>query len=222
MPFCLIVRRGWSSFGALGRDLAITARVGGVEGVWQAVRYRTLNRLYLREKFLLLENPLSRRREPRSVPGVEVRVLEDADWGALEQAITTLNIRRFRARLERGRTCFVAWRGGRPIGYTWMSEQIDPEIEYHPIPLPSDAVLGWDLYVNRAERSRGVGSALVDARLAYARERGFRRSWRLIAPRNAPALRTAEKVGGEVRLLGELTFVRVLGRPVRSCQEIAP
>jgi ribosomal protein S18 acetylase RimI-like enzyme len=191
-------------------------RVGGVEAARKAVRYRTIDRLYRRDKLLLIENRFSNDGEGHSVPGVEIRILEEADWSPLGQSSTMRTIKRFQERVKRGRTGLVAWRGDLPIGYTWISQRLDPDIEYYPLSPPADAVYGWDLYVNRDERNRGVGSALVAARLEYARELGFRRMWRLVAPDNAPALRTLEKPGSQVRLLSEVVFVSVLGRMRRQ------
>lgn len=183
-----------------------------MEAVREAILYRTVHRLYRRDRFLLVESSLPGDDGGSSVPGVEIRPLEDSDWDPLGQLMTTRKIERFRNRSERGRTCFVAWRGGRPIGYSWVSERVDPEIEHYPLPLPSDCVYGWDLYVNRDERGGGVGSALARARLRHARERGFARAWRLLEASNAPALRTIQKSSLGVRVLGEVTFVKLLGR----------
>jgi GNAT superfamily N-acetyltransferase len=67
--------------------------------------------------------------------------------------------------------------------------------------------------VDPRERGRGVGSALVSARLSAARERGHRRAWRVIAPENRPSLRTIEKSsGGAARVVGSLTYVTFFGR----------
>lgn len=164
-----LVKRLRGGFRAFGHDLALMWRMGGMEAVREAILYRTVHRLYRRDRFLLVESSLPGDDGGSSVPGVEIRPLEDSDWDPLGQLMTTRKIERFRNRSERGRTCFVAWRGGRPIGYSWVSERVDPEIEHYPLPLPSDCVYGWDLYVNRDERGGGVGSALARARLRHAR-----------------------------------------------------
>lgn len=57
----------------------------------------------------------------------------------------------------------------------------------------------------------GPARALVSARLALARSRGYRVGWRLVSPDNRASLRTAEKTG-KVKIVGELSYVRILGR----------
>lgn len=178
----------------------------------EAVLSRTLHRLYRRRRFLVLEHPLLDGGEPSLVEGVEIRPLEERDWGSLEKAVTKRTIERFRNRLARGRTCFLAWSGERPIGYSWISERVEPEIEGLVMQLPNDALYCWDLYVMPHERNRGVGSALAHARLHHARQLGFQRAWRAVSPDNAPAIRTSEGWAPGVRMLGEVTVVKLLGR----------
>jgi GNAT superfamily N-acetyltransferase len=194
------------------RDVVLMWQGGGVAAAREAFLHRTLHRLYRRRKFLVLEHPLLDGGESLLVEGVEIRALEDRDWESLEKAVTTRSVERFRRRLARGRTCLVAWRGGRPIGYSWISERIEPEIEELAIALPNEVVYCWDLYVIHDERSSGVGSALANARLEHARQLGFRRAWRIVSPANAPAIRTSEKWSPGVRVIGDVTVVKLLGR----------
>jgi GNAT superfamily N-acetyltransferase len=194
------------------RDLVLMWRGGGVAAAREAVLHRTLHRLYRRRKYLVLEHPLLDGGEDSLVEGVEIRPLEDRDWGPLEKAITTRTLERFRRRLARGRTCFLAWSGERPIGYSWISERVEPEIEELVMPLPNDALYCWDLYVMPDERNRGVGSALANARLRHARQLGFQRAWRVVSADNAPAIRTSQGWAPGVRTLGEVTVVKLLGR----------
>jgi ribosomal protein S18 acetylase RimI-like enzyme len=201
------------------RDLVLMWRGGGVAAAREAVLHRTLHRLYRRRKFVVLEHPLLDGGEGSVVGGVEIRLLDDRDWGSLEKAMTTHTIERFRHRLERGRTCFLAWSGERVIGYSWISERVEPEIEELVMPLPNDALYCWDLYVMPDERNRGVGSALANARLSHARQLGFRRAWRVVSPDNAPAIRTSRGWAPGVRTLGEVTVVKLLGR-VRARYEL--
>jgi ribosomal protein S18 acetylase RimI-like enzyme len=195
------------------RDTAITWRYGGASAIWEALLERTLHWLYRRQRFVIFEEDLATGMERRSPPGTEIRVLGDRDWEPLSRALTTRNFKRFRRRAENlDWICLVAWRGERPVGWVWIAERIDPYRSF-PAPLPSDVVYAWGLWVDPRERGRGVGSALVSARMSYARERGFRRVWRLIAAGNLPALRIFEKISGpNARVLGEAAWVTLLGR----------
>jgi GNAT superfamily N-acetyltransferase len=194
------------------RDAAIMWRYGGLPAIWEALLQRTAYRLYRRQSGVLFEEDLTMVSEWPTPAGVEIRVLADRDWGALAQALTTRSLERFRRRAMPGRTCLVAWGGGRPVGYTWLSE---PEAtpESLPVSLPSGVVYGWGLWVDPGERGRGVGSALVSTRLVYAREHGARRAWRVIGDDNRPALRTFQKTSDDrARPLGRVTYVTFLGR----------
>jgi GNAT superfamily N-acetyltransferase len=194
------------------RDATITWRYGGLPAIWEALLQRTAYWLYRRESGVLFEQDVARVSERPAPAGVEIRVLADRDWGALAQTLTTRSLERLRRRAMPGSTCLVAWRGGRPIGYTWISEP-EARPESLPVSLPSGVFYGWDLWVEPPERGRGVGSALARARVVYARERGARRAWRVIVDENRPALRTLEKSsGGRARALGKVTYVTFLGR----------
>jgi len=196
----------------LRRDAAITWSYGGVAAIWEALRARSVHWLYRRQVGILFEEDLAMVSRGTPPAGVEIRALSDRDWGPLAQTLTTRGLERIRRRTMPGRTCLIAWRGERPIGHTWLSERGGTPGSV-PVPLPSDASYGWDLWVDPRERGRGVGSALAIARLEYARERGRRRVWRVVIPRNRPALRTVEKSsGGSARAIGRVTYVTCLGR----------
>jgi len=194
------------------RDAAITWGYGGLWEIRKAFLRRAVYRLYRRRRGLLFEEDLTEVSEAPPPAGVELRVLADRDWASLTGALTTRSLKRFRRHMTPQNTCLVAWRGERPVGYTCLSEP-GATVEELPLPLPPDAVYGWNLWVDPRERRRGVGSALVRARLAYARERGFRRAWRILIDGNRPALRTLERSsGGRARVLGSVHYVTFLGR----------
>ena len=190
-----VIRRALHDF---RRDLALTWSYGGWREIREAFLQRAVYRLYRRRTALLFEEDVTRVSQARLPAGVEVRVLGDRDWTSITGALTTRVLKRFRRNLTPWNTCLVAWRGERPVGYTWFSEP-GATVEELPLRLPPDAAYGWDLWVDPRERRRGVGSALVRARLAYARERGFVRAWRIVIDSNLPALRTLERGGGRGR-----------------------
>jgi GNAT superfamily N-acetyltransferase len=197
----------------LPADAVLAARLEGARGVLRELKARSLWRVGRYDRMLVVEQDLDSFRESPLPPGVEIRPLLRSEQPFLSTLASSWKRERFRLAAERGRTCLVAWRGGRAVGYTWISASIDPDIELYPIQLPPGAAYGWDLFVLRSERGRGVGSALVSARLGWARERGFRTMRRAVAPGNRAALRTLQKTaGGGTRILGELVWVRFLGR----------
>jgi ribosomal protein S18 acetylase RimI-like enzyme len=195
----------------------MTWSYGGLREIWEAILERTIYRLYRRRTGHLFEEDLTEVSQAPPPVGVEVRVLGDRDWPSITGALTTRALKRFGRHMTPRNTCLIAWRGERPVGYTWLSEPgatlEELEEVLLPLPLPPDAVYGWDLWVDPRERSRGVGSALVRARLACARERGFLRAWRIVIDGNQPALRTLERSsGGGARVLGKVVYMTFLGR----------
>lgn len=183
----------------------------GARGVWTEVAYRSVYRLARWSRSYVIEQDVAGGRELR-VPGVVVEPFE-GPWDRLGTLATGRELALMAMIRERGRTCFVAWRGGRPVGYTWCSERMEPDIEIYQLPLPPDAAYLWNLYVPPAERSGGIGSALASSRLAWAHARGLRRGWRVIRRDNAASLRTVDKTsGGHARVLGELRYVKLLDR----------
>lgn len=193
------------------RAVARVVRERGLPGVWTEVRARTIHRVYRRWRLLVLEQDLATVVETPVPPGVEIRTFTGPDWSPLARLVGDRKFRRVLQRAAAERTCIVAWRDGRPIGYTWLSEVIEPALEIYPLVLPSDVAYEWDLYVSRAERNRGVGAALASANSRLARERGFHRIWRVIAPENARSLRAVGKTSPGARLVGEIVQVKILG-----------
>lgn len=188
-------------------------RSRGAGAIRGAILWRTSRSVYNRRRFLVVEHDLTAGVGAPPPSGVEVRVLDERDLARLAPAMTTRTVERFRQRIGAGRTGVVAWRGARPVGFAWVSARIERRFEYLPVPLPSDGVYCWDLWVDPGERGRGVGSALAGARLSHARDAGFTRAWRLIESGNLASMRTVEKSAADpVRVLWKATYVNVLGR----------
>lgn len=172
---------------------------------WSRVSRGLARRIYLNERFIIVEQRLDGIVDVPVCEGVRIALLGE-DRAALDRILTARQRIAFDRRIRAGRECLLAWRGARVIGYTWMSISVDPSIEGTPLALPPGAAYLWDLFVVRAERGAGIGSALTAARLAWARRQGFDLGWRMIVPSNRPSLRTAEKTG-TMRVLGEVLVV---------------
>lgn len=211
-----MILRGWRKYVrdvmTLPNDLRVMYRRGGWPDVRQALAERTVHRVFHRGRFLVIVQDLDAMRDTLPPPGVSIRLLSEHDWPALATLVPQRDLDRFHWLVAAGHTCLVAWRGDRPVGYTWCARRLGPGVTILPVPLPPHAVYLWDVYVPVAERSTGIGSALVTARLRLARDWGFREGWRIVAPSNRASLRTADKTGGNHRVIGEVSFVKVLAR----------
>lgn len=197
----------------LPADAALAWRRDRARGVWLEVAARTLHRLFRRGRLLIVEQDLAT--VPHIPPPADVHIepLLATQLGELEAVVGRRRLARLQRAAARGRVCLAARRPGRIVGYTWIAETMDRELDICALPMPPDAAYLLDLYVLPEERSRGLGSALVSARLRHARERGFQRAWRLIEPTNRASLRTLEKTSARgTRLLGELRTLKVLHR----------
>ena len=191
------------------RDLPHDLRWGRRHNAaWKELRRRTLDQLYERGRYAVVEQDLVGVGDPAPPAGVSIRAVTDP-----QDALAGLAPRRTLAALARRETGrgLVAWSDGRALGYEWWSERLHPDLDLLPVPLPPGIVLGHDLFVAREARGRGIGTALAAARLADVREHGFRRLRRLIALDNAPSWRTAER-SAPSRVVGEVWFVKTPGR----------
>lgn len=188
-------------------------RHSGARGVWREVRLRTLDRLSRHGLALLLEHVVADVPHLPLPDGVRIAPFAGPDWSPFLALVTEQRIGKFRTRIARGRECLVAWRGDRPVGFTWISTKMERDIETYPLPLPADATYHWDLFVASAERGTGLGTALAFARLHHAHEKAFRVGWRLIDIDNLASQRTAQKTASSnTRVLGELRYVSFFGR----------
>ncbi len=152
----------WRGFPAEARR---AYRVGGMSELRQVVADRSVHLLFRRDHMVIIADPLDAFREVAIPSGVTITVAKPSDWDLMSGIASARDIELFRNRQLQGRTGLVAWRDGRPIGYTWVSERMGPDVTACVIPLPSHAAYFYDLYVSPSERGTGVGSALVTARL---------------------------------------------------------
>lgn len=202
-------RRDWSSFPA---DAALAYRTEGIRGVWSALVERSVYRVLRMGRLTVYAQPLDNIAVLQPPPGIRVAAIRDEEWPVFSSLVSQRHLPRFRARVQAGCHCLVAWRGSTPLGYAWVAEQITPLVSEVPPPLPPDAAYLWDLFVIPGERGNGIGSALAHARLRTAQALGFREGWRMISPSNTASIRTLVKSGSETRVVGELRFVKVLTR----------
>jgi len=190
-------------------DAMLAWRNEGWSGVWDQIRIRSVRRVFRRIRLYVIEQALDSFREVDEPAGITISRFDGPDWSRLDSILGRRRLRRCQTLAARGRICLVAWRGDRPVGYTWISEQVEPDLEAFPIPLPHDAAYLWDLYVLPYERGHHIGSALTSARLAHVRRLGYRFGWRMVEITNRASLRTvARTVGPGSHVAGQLTWIK--------------
>jgi GNAT superfamily N-acetyltransferase len=198
---------------SLPHDAALAFRRGGRRELWAALAHPSLYCVCRHGHLRIIAQALDSFRKVPPPANVRITRAVPADWPALSAIVTRRELNGFARRLGEGMTGLIAWRAHRPIGYTWLTSRLLPFVTPCPIALPGNAAYLFDLYVLPSERSGGIGSALVSARLELAREEGFEEGWRLVSPDNAASLRTIEKTaGGGIRVVGDLRYVKVLSK----------
>ena len=195
-------------------DALLAYGAEGLRGAWKAVAGRSLHRVVRSGRLIIFAHRLDQLVEVPAPAGVRITLAREEDAPALASLVGRRELRRFGAWLTAGRRCLVAWRGAAPVGYAWVAHPIGPDVALWPLPFafPSSAAYLWNLYVLPSERSTGIGSALAAARLRLARDAGLQEGWRMVAPSNAPSLRTVQKSTAGTRVVGELRFIQLLGR----------
>ncbi len=195
-------------------DAQLAYRQQGARGVWKAIAARSLHRVFRAGRLTLFAQSLEPEPEAALPAGITITCATNQDWAALRTLVGERELSGFRHLLARGRHCLIAWREQRPVGYAWVADQPGPDVTIWPLPFefPESAAYLCKLYVVPAERRSGIGSALAQARIRVARERGFHEGWRMVAPSNRASLRTFGKGASRARVVGEIRFVQLFGR----------
>ena len=197
----------WRHVADFPRDSRIAWRASGWSGLKNLLPY---GRIYRGGKLLVIEQDLEKVQSVTPPGDIEIELF-DGDVSRVSSILPTAKREVFKTRFAAGRRCLLAVRSSTVVGYTWLSPKIDTDIELLPLALPDDAIYLWELFVPRSQRGGGIGSALTSARLALAKEWGFRFGWRAVSPENKPSMRTVEKTGSS-QVLGELSWYQLFGR----------
>jgi ribosomal protein S18 acetylase RimI-like enzyme len=195
-------------------DAQLAHRQQGARGVWKAVAARSLHRVFRAGRLTVFAQLLGSEPEAALPAGMTITSATDQDWAALRPLVGERELSGFRDLFARGRHCLIAWRGRQPVGYAWVADRPGPDVTIWPLPFefPERAAYLCKLYVLPAERRSGIGSALAQARLRLARERGFLEGWRMVAPSNVASLRTVRKSATSTHVVGEVRFVQLFSR----------
>jgi L-amino acid N-acyltransferase YncA len=192
-------------------------------GLWDTFRALTVDRLCVHQRLLLLEHGTTSATEVRTPEGIRIETFAGPDWSALAELAPPSQLRAFQAWDARGgRTCWVAWRGDQALGYAWLSDRAERDVEHVVLPLPGDAAYMRGAYVARGARNGGIGAALFRVRLRYAHERGVARVWALVGQWNGASVRVHVKIDPAVRLVGRVTQYTFPGRPITRFVPLNP
>lgn len=210
----MVIRKYLMDLKTLPGDARLAYSHEGMRGVWKAVAARSLHRLIRTGRVIVFAQNIGYGPQIGPPPGVMIRVAGLSDRPAFASLAGEREGARFEQLLRNSRHCLIAWRGEKPVGYAWIADHAGPDVTFWPLPfgLPANAAYLWNLYVLPAERSTGIGSALAQARLRFARERGFEEGWRMVAPANTASLRTVRKSAAGTRVVGQVRFVQLLDR----------
>ena len=189
-------------------DAAAAWRSAGAAGVLTELRRRTVDRAGGYVCNLVIEAHFSGLRPISPPAGVEILPFGSTSWGLLGDLAGRRVAPVFAAASRAGRSCLVAWRGSRAVGYIWLSPAAEARYENFMLPLPPDANYLWQLQVARSERRQGVGAALVSAGLQWSVAQGLCRSWMITGHDNIAAQNTIASLA-PCLVLGTISRVKV-------------
>lgn len=190
-------------------DLGRSWRADGLMGIRTEIRRRSVDRVALRARSLVIEGDLLDTRKLPPPEGVEIREFA-GDWALLGDLVGRRLAPHFVAASAAGRRCLVAWRGAQAVGYAWLAPTMDLRFDKFLLPLPADAAYFWVVQIARSERRKGLGGALGSAALHGARDQGWRRAWMIIRPANRASLRAAAMLMPSSRVVGSVTRTKLL------------
>jgi GNAT superfamily N-acetyltransferase len=172
---------------------------------------QTVRRIfYQRSEHIVIANVLSDQvflLDPK--PGLVIRQMTTREEIAkLSQIANVADMARFYRMFDGGSIAFIASQNDHPVGYCWISKEVDRGVNPVQPPLrPGDACV-HDLFVSPAHRGQGIGQALVSHRLRFLREHGYKRAIAAVLKDNIPALKVDERTG--YTHIGEMSHVRIL------------
>jgi len=172
---------------------------------------RTISRIfYQRAEFIVIARALLEQIPPAaSKQGLVIRrATTREEIASLSPIADMIDMARFHKMFDHGSFAFIAFQNDQPVGYCWVSEEVDRNVTRVQPPLhPGDACV-HDLFVSPAHRGRRIGRALVSHRLRFLREHGYKRALAVVRRDNVPALKVDKKTG--YTNIGEMSHTRIL------------
>ncbi len=167
---------------------------------------------YQHDEYVVLANSLTIPNQtslPNFKPDFVIRqVITSGDLNRLKPIADIADMARFYHMFECGSMVFIAFQNEKPVGYGWISAEIDRTANRLQPPLhPGDACM-HDLFVAPAYQNRGIGQALISHRLQFLQEQGYQRAIIAVLKDNAPALKAVERTG--YIYVGQMRHTRIL------------
>jgi GNAT superfamily N-acetyltransferase len=193
----------------LGDTFNIFKEEGGRAGFTKLAA--TLKRiLYVQRQRIVLARELSETTpEAELPPGFTLQEVKAKEIiNRMTSFVETTDAARFHKMFDKGSTAFLLLRNDQTAGWGWISYEIDAETNHTQAPLRAGDACLHDLYVLPEYRGQGLAQFIIDSRLQFLREQGYKRSVISCSVWDTPALRVAEKVG--YIPIGESSHVRFL------------
>jgi GNAT superfamily N-acetyltransferase len=167
---------------------------------------------YQHDEYVVLTNLLSGPNQispPKSRPDLVIRqVTTPEELDALQPIADVADIARFHHMFKRGSIMFIAFQHEIPVGYCWISAEIDRTANRIQPPLHPGEACVHDLFVAPAYRNQGIGQALISHRLQFLQKHGYQRAIVAVLKGNTPALKADERAG--YIYVGQMWHTRIL------------